>query len=227
MRLSVERDLRFRFGAARDQGARPTCLAFAASDFHAALRGGCIPLSCEFVFYHAQRRAHRKPTEGADLASMLDALREDGQPAETDWPYLASLPSDLCAWSPPAQIGPRFRRRGARRGAEFKEVIEILDEGSPALILMTLSDSFYLPRAGGIVVTPPSENVDPTRRHAVVAVGYGLTDGDCAILIRNSWGSGWGLDGYAWLPRPYLEPRLLHLAVLTEEIDAVADSSSA
>ena len=227
MRVSVERDLRPYFGAARDQGARPTCLAFAASDFHAALRDGWIPLSCEFIFYHAQHRAHRKPTEGADLRSILDVLREDGQPAETDWPYLTSLPSDLSAWSPPGQIGPRFRRSGARRGAKFQEVIEILEEGSPALILMTLSDSFYLPRAEGVILPPPSENVDPTRRHAVVAVGYGLADGDSAILIRNSWGSAWGLDGYAWLPRPYLEPRLLRLAVLTEEIDALADSPSA
>ena len=227
MLVSVERDLRSHFGSARDQGARPTCLAFAASDFHAALRGGWIPLSCELAFYHAQRRGHRKPTEGADLASMLDALREDGQPVETDWPYLTNLPSNLSAWSPPAQTGPRFRRGGARRGVEFHEVIEILDEGSPALILMTLSDSFYLPRAGGVVIPPPSETVDPTRRHAVVAVGHGLADGDCAILIRNSWGSDWGLEGHAWLTRPYLEPRMLRLAVLTEEIDAPDDSTAA
>jgi len=73
-------------------------------------------------------------------------------PVETDWPYLASLPSDLSAWLPPIQIGRRFRRCGARRGVEFQEVIEILEEGSPALILMTLSDSFYLPRAGGVVI---------------------------------------------------------------------------
>ena len=226
MVVSVERDLRSHFGAARDQGARPTCLAFAVSDFHAALRGGWISLSCEFIFYHAQRRAHRKPTEGADLTSILEALREDGQPVETDWPYLISLPSDLRTWSPPTEIGPRFRRHGAPRGATFQEVIEILEEGSPALILMTLSDSFYLPRAGGVVLPPSSESVDPTRRHAVVAVGYGVADGDSAILIRNSWGSAWGLDGYAWLPRPYLEPRLLRSAVLREEIDVLADSAS-
>jgi hypothetical protein len=227
MLVSVERDLRCHFGAPRDQGTRPTCLAFAASDFHAALRGGWIPLSCEFAFYHAQRRGRRKPTEGADLASMLDALREDGQPVETDWPYLANLPSDPSAWLPPIQIGRRFRRCGARRGVEFQEVIEILDEGSPALILMTLSDSFYLPRAGGVVNPPPSETVDPTRRHAVVAVGHGLADGDSVILIRNSWGGDWGLEGHAWLPRLYLEPRLLRLAVLTEEIDALDNSTSA
>jgi hypothetical protein len=49
-------DLRSLFGTARNQGSRPTCLAFAASDTHAALRSGWVPLSCEYAFYQAQRR---------------------------------------------------------------------------------------------------------------------------------------------------------------------------
>ena len=34
MPVTVKTDLRARVGAARDQGQRPTCLAFAASDAH-------------------------------------------------------------------------------------------------------------------------------------------------------------------------------------------------
>ena len=79
--LSVACDLRTLFGEARDQGERPTCLAFAASDTHAALRAGWKPLSCEYAFYHAQRRGGRGPTIGARLPDMLDALRDDGQTA--------------------------------------------------------------------------------------------------------------------------------------------------
>lgn len=55
-------DLRASFGPARNQGARPTCLAFAASDTHAAVREGWVPLSCEYAFYQAQRRAGRPPS---------------------------------------------------------------------------------------------------------------------------------------------------------------------
>lgn len=55
------KDLRSAFGPGRNQGARPTCLAFAASDTHAALRADWSPLSCEFAFYHAQRRAGLPP----------------------------------------------------------------------------------------------------------------------------------------------------------------------
>jgi hypothetical protein len=74
MSVRVAIDLRPQFGPARDQGKRPTCLAFATSDAHAALRGAWQALSTEFAFYHAQRRGKRKPSEGATLPSILEAI---------------------------------------------------------------------------------------------------------------------------------------------------------
>ena len=50
-------DLRSLFGPVGDQGPRPTCLAFAASDAHAALRSGWVPLSREYAFYQVAARA--------------------------------------------------------------------------------------------------------------------------------------------------------------------------
>ena len=84
--IVVSVDLRPSFGPVRNQGPRPTCMAFAASDVHAGLRSGWTPLSCEFAFYHAQRRVGRPPNKGALLSAMLDTLREDGQPAEMGCP---------------------------------------------------------------------------------------------------------------------------------------------
>ena len=98
--VKTEIDLLHRFGPVRDQGRRPTCLAFAASDSHAGVRSGWEPLSCEFAFYNAQRRAGRSPAQGALLSAMLDTLRIDGQPVEAGWPYLDSDSVHPTTWRP-------------------------------------------------------------------------------------------------------------------------------
>ena len=132
--IVVSVDLRPLFGPARNQGPRPTCLAFAASDAHAALRPGWVPLSCEYAFYQAQRRAARPPSAGALLSSMLDALREDGQPEEIGWPYLPATPTDTASWVPPRRSG-RCLGATARNPAPFRQIIDELDQGRPVIIL--------------------------------------------------------------------------------------------
>ncbi len=69
---------------------------------------------------------------------------------------------------------------------------------------------------GGIPVPGSDENAE--WGHAVVAVGYDdnkkITNtkynqqSTGALFIRNSWGSGWGDDGYGWLPYEYVIKRL-------------------
>lgn len=226
MAIDVVSDLRPRFGPVRDQGARPTCLAFAASDTHAALRDPWTALSCEFAFYHAQRRAGRPPTVGARLTDILAALKEDGQPVESDWPYLATLPANLDGYGPPDKVLV-FRRNGEPQLDGVNEIIAHIDASSPAVMLMMLSDAFYSPDAFGIVRAPIGEAADPARRHAVIAVGHGRIDGGRAILVRNSWGTDWGLVGHAWLPETFIAPRLTRVALLTEEIHVPAQNLAA
>ena len=226
MAIDVLCDLRHRFGPARDQGTRPTCLAFAASDTHAALRDPWAELSCEYAFFHAQRRAGRPPTAGALLPEMLAAMKEDGQPLEVNWPYLASLPRDLTAYTPPKKVVV-FRRNGERRPAAMDEIIACLDAGSCTFMLMMLSDAFYAPDAHGIVPVIAGERPDPARRHAVIAVGHGMVDGSRAILTRNSWGADWGVGGHAWLSEMFIVPRLTRVALLTEELHVPAQDIAA
>jgi hypothetical protein len=216
--LEVEVDLRNQFGPVRDQGARPTCLAFAASDTHAGLRAGWDPLSCEFAFYHAQRRAGRSPVQGAVLPAMLETLKRDGQPLELGWPYLEVVPSGSTEWTPPEAIGLCYARDGMAGVSDLKGVRSALTVTRPVVMLTMLSQSFFMPVAG--VVDPEAgEQPQPSLRHAVVAVGYGKIDGDGAILVRNSWGASWGTEGHAWLTDRFLESRLFATATLLEEVN--------
>lgn len=225
--IVVLRDLRGKFGAARNQGPRPTCLAFAASDTHAALRPIWSPLSCEFLFYHAQRREGRGPDVGATLSATLSALRHEGQPEELGWPYLSVVPHDPSGWLPPADVGPRFGRAGEPQAPSVGAVIAELEVGLPVILLLTLSRAFYAPNPKAIIAPSIDEIPDANRRHAVIAVGHGTVDGERAVLVRNSWGAGWGAAGYGWLTEAFLVPRLFGVARLMESVDVLAGSNAA
>lgn len=103
--MEVKSDLRGKFGSARDQGPRPTCVAFAVSDVHASLRSSVWePLSCEFAYYHAVQISHKDPSCGVGFDSILEVIRVNGQPHERSWPYLSSLPHDSSKWKPPYNV---------------------------------------------------------------------------------------------------------------------------
>lgn len=225
--ISISLDLRSSFGTARDQGPRPTCLAFATSDTHAAIRGRWKPLSCEYAFYHAQRRAGRPPNTGALLSSMLEAIRHDGQPEEPGWPYLSTTPTNMASWMPPKEVGDLFGRNGTTSAHTTSQVIHELTLGRPVIILLMLSPSFFRPSNLGVIDPAPGEQPEPGQRHAVVAVGHGSVNGRIAILVRNSWGPMWGDAGYGWLTEQFFIPRIFAAATLLEETNVFANSNAA
>lgn len=224
MEVTADCDLRHMFGAVRDQGARPTCMAFAASDAHAAARPGWTELSCEYAYYHAVKRDGGKPDDGSTLSGMMAAIEKDGQPVETDWSYLAKVPSDLNQWRPPAKPDQVFKRAAERGRGAVPKLVDSLDNGTPVIVTMCLSDAFYLPDTDGVVDV--NEPPDPHRRHAVVAVGHGMNGSKRLILIRNSWGPAWGMDGHAWLSEMYLAPRLSGIAEMREDLTDVRTDRS-
>ena len=215
MKITVEKDLRGIFGSARDQDPRPTCMAFAASDAHAAVRPGWDPLSVEWAYHYALKRDRAQPHDGVSLRAMLATLREDGQPLDAVWPYIASMFTDNARYSPPPTSEPIYRRNNARITATTDDVIMHLDQDRPTLFTMSISRSFFFAPPTGLVAI--NEPIEHDRVHALVAVGHGHTRTERFVLARNSWGPGWALDGHAWLGVSYLQPRLLAAAVLTGE----------
>jgi hypothetical protein len=207
MDIKVVVDLRNQFGDIRDQGQRPTCMAFAASDAHSFACGNTDPLSVEYAYFRAvQRRANSDRTTGVSFEAISEALSLDGQPLEASWPYILNLGIND-PWVPPNNIGPLFYGNVTKITGGITDIYANLDIGHPVIVVMQISISFFTISDNTPLLGLTNE--PPVNTHAVIAVGYGeATSGRC-LLIRNSWDVRWGDGGYAWVHGDYLTPRLL------------------
>lgn len=217
MDISPIIDLRCQYTPIRDQGSRPTCLAFAASDAHGALLEPNTELSCEYLYYHAQQIGGRDATIGATVPDVLKALRNEGQPVERDWPYIQKKSDQIInAWQPPTILRDLYMRNGQSCGHLSDQVAKHLDDGSSVISLIFLCDPFFAAQKGKIIEASPTSKPNINLRHAVVAVGYGNTHSGRCFLIRNSWGMGWGDDGYAWIMEDIFDASLFDIAILKD-----------
>jgi C1A family cysteine protease len=217
MTVDVLLDLREVFGPARHQGSRPTCLAFALSDAHAAARGRYEALSVEHLYYHAvQRTPASNPDDGVAVTEATDALRLDGQCTEIGWPYRDPLPTDRSLWKPPATATPIYRRHASIADSLIMSVLGHLNAGTPVVLILLLGERFYRPVDAQVTPGPNDADVD---YHAVIAVGLGKTaQGEQCVLVRNSWGPSWGLEGHAWITVPYLAQRLRGTLLMSPKV---------
>jgi hypothetical protein len=200
-------DFRAALPAVRDQGARPTCLAHAVSAAHEHARGTAVPLSPEYLHFFATGGT---PSGGCSVEDISRALITQGQPEETECPYLGGEPS--VGWHPPTGLTV-FRRVSEERNCDGAVIEQMVRNHQSPVLGISLPKSFYSPTAPWILASSGSI----MGLHAVVGVGVGRHQGQRTILIRNSWGSGWGDGGHAWLDESFVTTHLKGVLLLTHE----------
>lgn len=208
MMLTILDDLRPRMVGVRDQGPRPTCLAFAISDAHSYGRGSASELAVDYLYYHASIR--NGPSDFQDGLFLDDAewaLNQRGQPLEIECPYTMVLPTGSGHWPPVTDHPSSLVATAAGVTATVGEIITLIKTSQAPVVVMRLSPSFFHPNEHGVITPVPHES-DDVGTHAVICVGLGTHQGKEVILIRNSWGEGWGDHGHAWVYHDYLSDRL-------------------
>uniref|UniRef100_A0A8B9RCP3 Cathepsin H n=1 Tax=Astyanax mexicanus TaxID=7994 RepID=A0A8B9RCP3_ASTMX len=61
--------------------------------------------------------------------------------------------------------------------------------------------SDFMSYTSGVYTSTECHNTTDTVNHAVLAVGYGEQNGTPYWIVKNSWGTSWGMDGYFFIER--------------------------
>lgn len=203
--IAASVDLRPFWTGVRDQGGRPACLACAASDGHCHSRTLTHRLSAEYLFYFgAQRMPGGDYSAGLTFEAADGALRYDGQPDEVVWPYQVKEPS---TWSPPK--ADKVWHAGLQPLATVSDIFAALHASQPIVLGLRLVNGFNRVQVAPHII---DSNGRAAGGHAVLVVGAGrrqTAGSDDLLMIRNSWGIGWGEGGHAWLPAEYLNDKYI------------------
>ena len=192
------------FGPIEDQGDTPCCVTFATSAVIAALlhkhTGQELQIAKRALYSLAKHHYEPEMLNDGGLyeASALRVFRDIGHVFEHDWAFGKPTIQQLIAAVPPDIIR-------AAHDLQTYQTVELdpdhmmaaLHQHGPLVVGMPWHKEWDDLEDGAVMTAQTTAN-HAEGGHCIAIVGYSKTKN--AFRVRNSWGTDWGDNGYAWLP---------------------------
>ncbi len=129
--------------------------------------------------------------KGGGYKKVYQYIVNKGVAKEADYPYTAH--QGVCKNVPRPYKGDRWGFLGDLSDiSSVPKIKEALCKYGPIKVSVKATPAFVA-YAGGVF----NENAGKRTNHAILVVGW--DDRKQAWLIKNSWGTDWGLNGYMWI----------------------------
>ena len=194
-----------------DQGSLGSCTAQALVAAFGFIHKPTFMGSRLFLYYNERMVEHDISNDsGASLSDGVKCLKKYGICPEDQYPYVI----DKFAKPPPATV---YKSALEHKAVSVKNITNslasmqnALASGFPFVIGISIFDQFESKVVAKTGMVPLPNNLSKLLGgHAVLVVGY--DNATSLFKVRNSWGTGWGINGsgYFYLPYKYLlNPRL-------------------
>jgi C1A family cysteine protease len=206
--IPTQVDLRAQCPPVFDQGQLGSCTAnaiAAAMEFDQMKQklADVFTPSRLFIYYNERViEGTVNSDSGAQIRDGIKSIGKQGACHEKLWPYdiakFKSKPPAACYKDALANKAILYQRL-VQDTVQFKGC---LATGYPFVMGFTVYESFESPQvAKSGKVSMPGAGEKVVGGHAVMVVGY--DDGAQTLIVRNSWGPGWGMKGYFTMPYAY------------------------
>jgi C1A family cysteine protease len=197
-------DLRGKCPPVYDQGQLGSCTANAIGAAVEFIHRPQFVPSRLFIYYNERKMEGTIASDaGAQIRDGIKSVATQGACPETDWPYDIT---QFAVQPPPPAYANALNTRATRYYRVVQDIGQIrgcLAEGFPLVFGFTVYEFFEgSEMADSGILTLPAAGEQVVGGHAVMAVGY--DDSEQTMLVRNSWGDQWGMDGYFKMPYAYI-----------------------
>jgi len=138
--------------------------------------------------------------DGCDGGLMDQAFQyiisNKGIDTEKSYPYTAQ--DGNCQFSP-ANVGATLSSYTDVASQSESALQSAVTSVGPVSVAIDASQSSFQFYSGGVYYEPACSSTQLD--HGVLSVGYGTQSGSDYWIVKNSWGTGWGMNGYILMSR--------------------------